>query len=150
MSIVAIGYTILLAIDPIAKPGVAYFAVSPPSLIAASLAPSLMAFSGLPLRYWCGSLHLQHYHLVRQQRRPGVQARDGDGNDVHPRKLGRNHLVAVSPFRTWFAESTQADVFCSVYFKEDKPRYHRGHGTGLAFACMAIVFVRSPSPSLPL
>ena len=36
---------------------------------------------------------------------------------------------------------------CSVYFKEDKPRYHRGHGTGLAFACMAIVYVPPSPPS---
>ncbi|GJN88975.1 hypothetical protein Rhopal_001946-T1 [Rhodotorula paludigena] len=101
MSIVVIGYAILLGNDPREKPGVSYFALF---LCVAGVAPAI------PMTIvWTG-------------------------NNLSP-TLKRGTGMGMM-----FTLGNSGGIISSlVYFTEDRPRYYRGHGVGLAFAAMAVV-----------
>ncbi|ORY88082.1 major facilitator superfamily domain-containing protein [Leucosporidium creatinivorum] len=101
MSVAALGYIILLAVDPRKHPAPAYFAVF---LAVTGVAPCI---SGTIT--WCG-------------------------NNIGPT------LKRATGMGMMFTLGNSGGIVSSlVYFKQDSPRFQRGHAVGLGFACMAIL-----------
>ncbi|GAA5989069.1 hypothetical protein JCM5350_003649, partial [Sporobolomyces pararoseus] len=101
MSIVVIGYAILLGVNPKSQPGVAYFALF---LCVGGVSPSIACTIS-----WMG-VNL---------------------NPSYKRALGSGLMFT--------AGNSMGIISSIVYFAKDKPLFRRGHGTGLAFAAMAVI-----------
>ncbi|GAA6062195.1 hypothetical protein JCM10212_006476 [Sporobolomyces blumeae] len=101
MSWVVIGYAIILGNDPIAKPGVSYFALF---LTVGGVAPSIACTIS-----WLGC------------------------------NVGPSYKRAMASGMMFTIGNSGGIISSIVYYAVDKPRYFRGHGTGLAFAAMATI-----------